>query len=439
MASADPSSVTSFDVAIIGAGPAGLMAAIVASERGRQCVLIEKNRKVGVKILISGGTRCNLTHDTDAAGIIQAFGKNGKFLHSALNQLSPTDVLNFFHAEGVPTKREPNGKIFPASDKALHVQQALLRRLERTSCLLANQQSVQGIAVLDGGFQIETDRQSFQVQTVVVATGGLSYAGCGTTGDGYPWLEKMGHQITPRFPALVPVCIQQDWVRQLSGISLVDCQLTVLPESELVKATDLPSLQAVVRKKQVTQRRAPLLFTHTGLSGPSAMDISREVSKSEVPSDLRILVDMLPDVTTNELWQSLQQAIQEEGARSVLKWLMSRWLSSQEIAERLIVSALEAEAVSPRQKLAELSKAGMVGTLRAIKFLSMTPTATLGYPKAEVTTGGVELKEVNPKTMESRKTPGLYIAGEILNLDGWIGGYNFQSAFSTGYVAGRNA
>lgn len=428
-----------FQVAIIGAGPAGLMAAITAAERGRNCVLIEKNRKVGVKILISGGTRCNLTHDTDARGIIAAFGKEGRFLHSALSQFSPEDALRFFHQEGVPTKREPNGKIFPASDKALHVQQAMFQRLQRSGCQLANQQSVQQISTCESGYRIVTDQQSFHTQTVILATGGLSYAGCGTTGDGYPWLEQLGHHVTPRFPALVPLCIVEPGLKQLTGIALEDCAIRVVNTEVLEKASDPDSRWAIARKKTLMERRAPLLFTHKGLSGPAPMDVSRIVSSSDAPQQLRLLLDLLPDLDWQHGRNLLEEAIQTSGSRTLIRWLQQDLMVDQNIAERLITYALEAHEVPPSQKLAELNRKQIGGALAALKMLPVTPWDTLGYPKAEVTMGGVALDEVNPRTMESKKSPGLYLAGEILNLDGWIGGFNFQSAFSTGYVAGRNA
>jgi len=427
-----------FEVIVIGAGAAGLLAAIRSAELGKSTLLIEKNRKVGVKILISGGSRCNVTHNTDRKGIIEGFGKNGKFLHSALTQFGPQDVVAMLLAEGVETKVEPNGKIFPGSDKAFDVQQALLRRMQRSGCQLANQQTVTNVQPIDHGFQVTTVDQAFDCQKVIVTTGGLSYPGCGTTGDGYPWMRALGHTVTHTYPALVPLRSEADWVHQLKGIALPAANVSVLENAWLDKTTDIDSRWAMVRKRSLIQRQAPLLFTHFGLSGPAAMDVSKAISSHPEPRSLNCVVDSLPATDIHILAQKLQNAIQANGNRTIGRILSHDLLLDTDIPERLADTFLSLANVDKSRKAAEVSKVDRIRIVQNLKMLTIPVTQTLGYEKAEVTTGGVVLAEVDPKTMQSKICPGLFLAGEILDLDGRIGGFNFQAAFSTGWVAGTN-
>lgn len=218
-----------WDVIVVGAGAAGLLAAARAAERGRQTLLLEKNRKPGVKILMSGGTRCNLTQNTDARGIVAAFGVQGKFLHSALSALGPRDLIDLFAAEGVPVKIESTGKIFPCSDKAADVLHALLRRLQKSGATLAPGQEVRSIAKRGDEFEVVTAEGAISAANVLLTTGGQSYPGCGTTGDGYAWLKGLGHSIVPPRPALVPVTTNAAWVHSLQGITVPDVFVRVKP------------------------------------------------------------------------------------------------------------------------------------------------------------------------------------------------------------------
>src|SRR5262245_12081820 len=217
-----------WEVVVVGAGAAGLLAATRAAERGRRTLLLDKNKRPGVKILMSGGTRCNLTQATDERGIVEAFGKEGKFLHSALAALGPRDVVQLIEAEGVPTKTEATGKIFPVSDKAADVLGALMRRLERSGCIVAKGEAVTAIDRSDGRFEIRTDRRMLTAHALAITTGGCSYPGCGTTGDGYPWAAKLRHTIVPPRPALVPVETSLAWVHNLKGITIPDVAVKVV-------------------------------------------------------------------------------------------------------------------------------------------------------------------------------------------------------------------
>src|SRR5882762_9503136 len=244
-----------WDVVVVGAGAAGLLAAIRAAERGRRTLLLEKNRKPGVKILMSGGTRCNITHATDNRGIVEAFGPPGRFLHSALAALSVQGTIELIEAEGVPTKVEETGKVFPVSNKAADVLAALLRRLERSGATLALAEPVTELSRDEDGWTLTTPQRVLRSAKVIVTTGGQSYPGSGTTGDGYRFAAQFGHTIVPPRPALVPLTTSLPWIAELRGITLTDVAVRILDD-----------------EKTLVQRRGSLLFAHFGLSGPVILD-----------------------------------------------------------------------------------------------------------------------------------------------------------------------
>lgn len=399
-----------YDAIIIGAGAAGLMAAIAASERGMRVLLLEKSRKPGVKILMSGGTRCNITHDCDARGIVEAFGSNGKFLHSALAAFSPRDAVDFFEAEGVATKVEETGKVFPVSDRALDVLNALLARLHRSGATLSLGEPV---ACINEGFRITTSQRVLSAPNVVITTGGKSYPGCGTTGDGYAFAQTFCHTITPPRPALVPLRINAPWVQELKGVTLPSVTLKVLDGKTILIA-----------------RSGAMLFAHFGLTGPAPLDVSRAVSGHAGP--LQLSIDLLPLESEASLDEFLKVETLASG-RQLLAGILSRKLTRRLCDQLLLLCGLPADRTA-----AALSKADRAKLVQAVKKLNMPIAGTLGFEKAEVTAGGVSLAEVDSRTCQSKLKKGLYLAGEVLDLDGWIGGYNFQSAWSTGWLAGTS-
>ena len=428
--------MSDWEVIVIGAGPAGMMAAIRSAELGKRTLLIERNRKLGVKILISGGSRCNVTHQTDCQGIVDAFGRNGRFLHSALSRFSPTDTVRMLADEGVGIKTEPNGKIFPATDKALDVQQALIRRLERSGCQVANLTRVIGLETTPVGFRVISEQGEYLGGKLIVTTGGKSYPGCGTTGDGYQWMAAWGHTIVPPHPALVPLKSPVPWLPDLSGIALQDAQAFVVPADGLPTETDLAARYNFVRKRCLMQRRAPLLFTHVGVSGPAPMDVSKAFSQAEDLSRVAMVIDLLPEFDVAALESRWDQAVQSHAKKQILR-LGQILLAGTEVPLRLWETLLQLSEVSTERPVSEIKKTENSKLLSGLKTLVVPISGTLGFAKAEVTTGGVKLSEVDSKTMASKLVPNLYIAGELLDLDGWIGGYNFQSAFATGWVAGE--
>ena len=472
-----------YDVAIIGGGPAGLMAGARAAARGCKTILLDKNREPGVKILLSGGTRCNLTHATDARGIVEAFGKNGRFLHSALAAFGPQQVVDLFEAEGVPTKAEPGGKVFPASDRASDVCAALVRRAKQSSCTLAtgetlmeierifefsprptNLRSVSGegqgerAAASDSttrsGFQstsphpnplpkgegtsenplwaptegwsaegtsehfrLVTSQRTIETENVLLATGGQSYPACGTTGDGYRFAADLGHRIVQPHTALVPVTSHAPWVLELQGITLPDV---------FVRVVD------TVSNDVLDGRRGALLFAHFGVTGPAVMDVSHAVSRAPRPNMLVLRCDLLPDMPEQKLDALLADRCIEGGKRRVAT-LLDPWLPHR-VGETLLARS----DITLDRPVAEFSKADRHRLVATVKRLDIPVAGTMGFRKAELTAGGIALDEIDSRTMQSRIVPNLYFAGELLDLNGPVGGYNFQAAFSTGWLAGEN-
>jgi predicted Rossmann fold flavoprotein len=413
---------SAYEVVVVGAGAAGLMAATRAAERGRRTLLLEKNRKPGVKILMSGGTRCNLTHATDARGIVEAFGEQGSFLHSALAALSPDELVAMFEAEGVPTKIEETGKIFPISDRALDVLQALLRMLKRSGAQLELETPVTGIDRDGDEFLVKTPRGEVHAEKMIVTVGGQSYPGSGTTGDGYAWAKRFGHKIVPPRPALTPLTTNERWVTELRGVTVPDVTMS-LTSSAVATAT--PGAHPAA------PRRGSFLFAHFGLSGPAPMDISRIVTAKPQAGGWRAICDFLPSVRSEQILEQLQVAASRDGRRGVLNMV------SEFVPRRLAEAIMTRAKIPLERRAAELSRAERTALVDGLKRTEIPITGTLGFKKAEVTAGGVSLDEVDSRSMQSKLVPGLYFAGEVLDLDGPIGGYNFQSAFSTGFLAGE--
>lgn len=407
--------VNLIDTVVIGAGAAGMLAATRAAQRGKRLVLLEKNRKPGVKILMSGGTRCNLTHSTDRRGIVDAFGPQGRFLHAPLAALGPDEVVAFFNAAGVPTKVESTGKVFPTSDRALDVQRAMLRMLAEAGADLRLDEAVTAVDYDGQHFNISTTRGAWRSTTVVLTSGGQSYPGCGTTGDGYAWAKQFGHRIVPTRPALVPLLTTADWVKGLQGVAIADVQMTLGPAGG----------------KAIDRQRGSLLFTHFGLSGPAPMNLSHVVTARPDAEEWEAICDFSPDISEEELAErfSSQSSKSRRAVATVVETLVPR---------RLAGALLAVAQTPPDCRLAELSKPRRRSVVDAVKRCRIPITGTQGFKKAEVTAGGVDLRDIDSKTMQSKLQAGLYFAGEILDLDGPIGGYNFQAAFSTGWLAGES-
>jgi predicted Rossmann fold flavoprotein len=431
------------DVVVLGAGAAGLVAAARAAECGARVLLLEKNRRPGVKILISGGTRCNITnarglrrldavsglvdpaYDANLSrgirAIQQAFGDHGAFLAPSLRSFDVDATIRMFEEAGVATKVEANGKIFPVSDKAAHVLEALVQRVERSGAQLrcsAPVLAIDRVEVEPGqrtGFAVRIADEMISARRVIVAVGGCSYPGCGTTGDGYSIARHFGHTIIDPRPALVPLQVAAEWVTGLRGLSVPDAVVSVVAGNTVLE-----------------RRREAVLFTHRGLSGPAILDVSRAAVRRGESEALALRLDLQPDVSREDLHRRLQVE-SRQGRRAVLSLL------PDSLPRRLNECLLGVAAIPPDRMGPDLSRGERHRLVGALKDLSLPIAGTLGFEKAEVTSGGVALAEVDPKTLESRLVSGLYFAGEILDLDGLIGGYNFQAAWSTGWLAGEVA
>lgn len=407
-------------IVVIGAGAAGLMAAAEASSCGAEVVLLEKNAKTGVKILMSGGTRCNITQDTDAKGIVAAFGRGGRFLQKSVGAFGPADVVRLFQDCGVETKVESTGKVFPKSDRALHVRDALERRAREAGVKVCLRSPVEGFEPTDSGWSVYVGSSSIDCDRVIITTGGKSWPGCGTTGDAYAWLHRLGHTIVRTRPALVPLVGGYQWTHELSGLTLDDCVATVYSRQDWENKSPR-------RRKPLVTRRSSWLFTHVGFSGPAAMDVSGTITGADQFDDVTLAVDFVPDQDASELEKALKD--RSQGGRRGTTSVLTQWLPTR-LAESIV------EATQAQYSLAELPRPKLEQLVTSLKAMPLPIQGTRGFAKAEVTAGGVKLSEVDPRTMESRLAPGLHIAGEVLDVDGWIGGYNFQAAFSTGRAAG---
>jgi predicted Rossmann fold flavoprotein len=402
------------DVLVLGGGAAGLMAAIHAARRGRRTVLLEKQKQPGLKILISGGGRCNLTTTRAGQDLENQYGaRRGRFLRHALRAFPPTALRGFVETHGLPLREEDLEKLFPVSQKARDVVDLLVDQVAAAGATLVTGQAVRQVSRDGAEWVASTDDRTWRASSVVLATGGLSYPKTGATGDGYAFCRAQGHTITATFPALAPLWLDATWVRSLQGIVLDGVDLSVVGPDGRALGT----------------RRRPILFTHKGLSGPAPMDLAGDVE--ELRGAARVRFDFAPGERAEDLDAHWLATIAAHGTRRV------EALLPPQLPER--VRAALVECAGCAGTLANLSRDARRRLLAVTKQLAVPVPRSLGYDHAEVTRGGVALDEVDPRTMQSRLAPGLFVCGELLDVDGPIGGFNFQAAFATGRLAGLHA
>ncbi|MEI6587525.1 MAG: NAD(P)/FAD-dependent oxidoreductase [Candidatus Moraniibacteriota bacterium] len=407
-----------FDVAVIGGGPAGMLAAGQAAEQGAKVVLLEKNSALGKKLLLTGNGRCNITQiNHDARGFVEKLGKNGKFLFSAFSVFGPKEVIEFFEEKNLPTKVEKNGRVFPISDDAIDVLSTLTKYLKDGGVEIITGAEVLGFEFAENKISdVKLKDQIILADKFILATGGKVYPATGSTGDGYAWAKELGHTIVAPMPALAPVKIKEDWVGDLQGLSLEAANISLWQNE----------------KKQASFQ-GELLFTHFGLSGPLIINASKEINALLQNGSVTIELELFPEFSVSELDKKLVLAFEENNRKDIKNYF--RELLSRKMLD-LILKLTE---IDPDKKLNFLTKKERYKIVALLKSLKFTVSQVLGFEQAMITSGGVALKEIDPKTMHSKIIENLYFAGEILDLDGPTGGYNLQICWSTGFLAGTNA
>lgn len=407
-----------YDIAIIGGGPAGMMAAGRAGELGARVILIEKNKNLGVKLLMTGNGRCNLTNSSgDEREFIQKFGKNGKFLFSSLHQFGPGKIIEFFENRGVKTKVEEKGRVFPVSDRAEDVLNALKSYMEKSGVEVRLGANVDSL-VKNGKSIIKiilTNGDEIPAKNFVISTGGKSCPETGSTGDAYQWLKELGHSIVQLRPALVPIVIKNEIVKELEGVSLSDARISAYKDN-----------------RKIQEERGEAIFTVVGMSGPVILLLSRKIG-NEFPGKVEIKIDLIPDLEFKELEGKMLQDFRKEGNKFIKNYLDSM------LPLRLVSAILRLAKIDPGKKGNLITRDERKALVHLMKEFGLEVEGLEGFERAVVTAGGIKLSEVDPKTMKSKIVDNLYFAGEILDLDGPTGGYNLQVCWSTGFVAGEGA
>lgn len=405
------------NVIVIGAGAAGMMAAIIAAENGASVTILEKMPRVGKKLLITGKGRCNITNIADIKELIKNMHGNGSFLYSSFHNFSNNDLIDFFENLGVKTKVERGGRVFPESDKAIDVVDALLRKMDSLEIRILKDVAVKNIIKEDNKVTAAVDKKGlvYQADKIIVATGGASYPATGSSGDGYVIAEKLGHTITPIKPSLVPLETEEDWVKIAQGLSLKNVKASI-----------------IVDDKKVTEDFGEMLFTHYGVSGPIILSLSKIVAENLTENKIvELSINLKPALSFEKLHNRVQRDF-EKFSKKQIKNALNELLPS-----KLIDIIIDLSYINPDKMINQITKEERLRLVEQIMDLRLTITKTRPVAEAIVTAGGVSIKEINPKTMESKIIEGLYFAGEIVDVDGYTGGYNLQAAFSMGYIAGK--
>ena len=404
------------DVAVIGAGPAGMMAAITAASNSQKVILFEKNSSAGKKLLITGNGRCNITNTVAMNEFIKKFQKKGSFLRTALSRFNNTDLMEFFESRGLKLKVENDGRVFPETDASKSVLEILLKELKKESVRVMYNHKLDSIKTMDDGFLLEFDQNKDLVRKVILATGGVSYSTTGSDGDGHRIAEETGHTITALEPGIVPVITDEFWVRELSGLQLKS------------------AVAMIKHSKGKVKMEGDVLFTLQGLSGPMILNNSSKIVEI-LKKDKRILLnlDIYPSMTREQLSEQFFTAMEEHGKVDLGNHMKLK------LPNRMIPLFLEMAKADPKMKMNQLGKKERNNILNILKSFPLTIIGYSSIEKAMVTCGGVSSKDFDPNTMESRIVTGLYFAGEIVDGCGPSGGYNLQQAFSTGYLAGMQS
>lgn len=406
-------------IIVIGAGAAGMMAAAKAAENGAEVILLEKMKRVGKKMLITGKGRCNITNTASVPELIKNMIGNGSFLNSAIRAFDNEDVVSFFNELGLVTKVERGGRVFPESDKAADVVGTMLRQLHRLGVKIETEMAVKRILVEDArAVGIESMSGAlYKSDAVILASGGSSYPGTGSSGDGYAMAEAIGHTIVPLRPSLIPLETEEEWVRETQGLSLRNVRVTALADG-----------------KKIGEEFGEMLFSHFGVTGPIILSLSRVVADALSQNKfVELIINLKPALTPETLDKRIQRDF-EKYIRKQLKNSLHDLLPSKLIQPVMDLSYLDGD-----KEIHQITKEERLRLLETLQHLTLTVTKTRPLAEAIVTAGGVETKQISPKTMESKVVKGLYFAGEVIDIDGYTGGFNLQAAFSTGAAAGQYA
>ena len=405
-----------YDVVVIGGGPAGMMAAVHAASAGASVLLLEKNNVLGKKLLISGGGRCNITNNKPIVReMLSQYKAEGKFLFSTFMQHGVLETLDWFKAHDVDTIEENEGRLFPSTKMAQTVQQALVQALAASMVEVKSRSMVQSINKTDDGFEIIVkDTDAIQAKKCIVATGGTTRPETGSTGEGMRWVEALGHTIIGNSFALVPLTLSSGWTKHLSGLTIPECRLTLFADD--VKHSVHPG---------------KLLFTHVGITGPTVLNMSKTVGDLLEYAEVVIKLDLFPGTDPAAMDQMLRDAFTTDSNKKVRNAL------GQLIPTALAKAVLQQCGIDEETKCNSVTKPERIKLGQYLRAIPLPVSGLLGRDKAVVSAGGVELTEVDFKTMESKIVPGLYLIGDILNINRPSGGYSLQLCWTTGAVAGE--
>ena len=403
-------------ILVIGAGPAGMMAAIRAAENGAAVTLLEKMKRPGRKMMITGKGRCNITNAADVPEIIRNIHGNGAFLNSSMRAFDNQDVMEFFRQQGVPVKVERGNRVFPVSDKAQDVVDAMVHRLHELDVRIELEMPVADILLQEGrvaGVRTKAGAH-YEADAVILAVGGASYPGTGSTGDGYEMAKKLGHTVVSLRPSLVPLETEEEWVKDVQGLSLRNVRATLLAGGE-----------------KVQEMFGEMMFTHFGVTGPIILSMSRRAAKCLAEGKfVELELNLKPALTPEKLDARIQRDFEQHIRKSLKNGLLDL------LPHKLIEPVLDCAYLDPEKPVHQVTAEERHRLAETLQHLTLTITKTRPLAEAIVTAGGVSVREINPKTMESKLVPGLYFAGEVVDVDAYTGGYNLQAAFSMGNAAG---
>ena len=406
------------EILVIGAGPAGMMAAIKAAENGAQVTLLEKMKKPGRKMMITGKGRCNITNAADVPEIIRNIHGNGAFLNSSMRAFDNQDVICFFEGQGVPTKVERGNRVFPVSDKAQDAVDAMVHRLHELGVKIELDAAVKEIQLQDGHVAgVRTQSGAIcRADAVILCAGGASYPGTGSTGDGYEMVRALGHTIEPIRPSLIPLETEETWVKDVQGLSLRNVRGTLLVNGE-----------------KVQEMFGEMMFTHFGVTGPIILSLSRMASGYLLDAGnlVELCINLKPALSQEKLDARLQRDFEKYQRKQLGNAMVDI------LPHKLIEPVLDYAFLEPDKPVHQITVEERHRLVETLQNLTLTITRTRPIAEAIVTVGGVSVKEINPKTMESKLVPGLYFAGEVVDVDAYTGGYNLQAAFSMGAAAGN--